>query len=64
MNEVREPLVELDGSYTYADYLTWTMDEMVELIKGRVFRMNAAPKSIHQRISIVLVFKFFFIISF
>lgn len=54
MNEVREPMVEMDGTYTYADYLTWTMDEVVEIIKGRIFRMSAAPKSIHQRLTIVI----------
>jgi Uma2 family endonuclease len=39
------------GSYTYADYLTWEIDEMVELIRGKVFRQAAAPGVIHQRIS-------------
>lgn len=39
------------GSYTYADYLTWEIDEMVELIRGKVFRQAAAPRVIHQRIS-------------
>lgn len=46
---------ELDvenGSYTYADYLTWEFDERVELIKGKIFRMGEdAPKRIHQKIS-------------
>ncbi|UJP66341.1 Uma2 family endonuclease [Mongoliitalea daihaiensis] len=36
------------GHYTYADYLTWEMEEMVELIKGKVFKKAAAPKRIHQ----------------
>lgn len=39
------------GTYTYADYLTWQFDEMVEIIKGRLFRMNAAPERVHQKIS-------------
>ncbi|WP_209331985.1 Uma2 family endonuclease [Lunatimonas salinarum] len=39
------------GSYNYADYLTWEIDEMVELIRGKVFRLAAAPRVIHQRIS-------------
>lgn len=39
------------GSYTYADYLSWEIDEMVELIRGKVFRQAAAPLVIHQRIS-------------
>jgi len=49
--EVNEPDISYNN-YTYADYLTWTMDEMVELIKGRVYKMNAAPKRIHQGISL------------
>lgn len=47
---VKEPTVEY-GNYSYADYLTWQMDEMVEIIKGRLFKMSAAPQRIHQEIS-------------
>ncbi|MDZ4667540.1 MAG: Uma2 family endonuclease [bacterium] len=47
--EVKEPDMAY-GNYSYADYLTWTMEEMVEVIKGRVFKMTA-PKRIHQKIS-------------
>ncbi len=40
------------GQYTYADYLSWDMEEMVELIKGKVFKKAAAaPNRIHQRLS-------------
>jgi len=38
------------GRYSYAEYLTWEMDEMVELIKGKVFRQAAAPRRKHQEI--------------
>ncbi|SEJ81250.1 Endonuclease, Uma2 family (restriction endonuclease fold) [Cyclobacterium xiamenense] len=38
------------GHYTYLDYLQWQMDEMVELIKGKVFRAAAAPRRIHQEL--------------
>ena len=49
--EVKEPFTRY-GRYSYADYLEWQMDEMVELIKGRVFRSAAAaPRRIHQKIS-------------
>jgi Uma2 family endonuclease len=52
---VNEPDIEY-GRYTYADYLTWEMDEMVELIKGKIFkRAAAAPGISHQRISVHLV---------
>lgn len=49
-NKVEEPFTEY-GRYTYADYLTWELDQMVELIKGKVFRFAAAPTTNHQRVS-------------
>jgi len=49
-NRVEEPFTEY-GTYTYADYLSWDMEAMVELIKGKVFRQAAAPRRIHQEIS-------------
>lgn len=42
---------DLSGSYTYADYVTWTWGEMSELIKGKIFKMSPPPGSVHQRIS-------------
>jgi Uma2 family endonuclease len=42
--------LDLTKQYTYADYVKWTFEEAVELIKGRVFRM-AAPLSNHQQTS-------------
>ncbi|WP_114749698.1 Uma2 family endonuclease [Pleomorphovibrio marinus] len=54
-NTVNEPDLEF-GNYSYADYLTWQMEEVVELIKGKVFKKAAAaPKRIHQRISAKLL---------
>ena len=46
-------LAELDFSknYTYADYLKWTFEDRLELIKGRLFRMSPAPNRIHQKLS-------------
>lgn len=49
-HSVEEPVSDYK-LYSYADYLTWNFDEMVELIKGRMFKMNAAPKRIHQKLS-------------
>lgn len=40
-----------DKTYTYADYLTWRFDGLVELIKGKVFNMSPAPTSKHQILS-------------
>jgi Uma2 family endonuclease len=49
-------LSQLDpnGSYTYADYLTWKFDEFVELIKGKVLRPMSAPVPMHQQYSVNL----------
>jgi Uma2 family endonuclease len=46
-------LSQLDpnGSYTYADYLTWQFDEFVELIKGKVLRPMAGASRRHQQVS-------------
>ena len=43
--------IDFSKRYTYADYLTWQFDEMVELIKGKVFRMSPAPNLSHQQAS-------------
>ncbi|GMQ23842.1 Uma2 family endonuclease [Algoriphagus sp. oki45] len=56
---VNEPEAEY-GMYSYADYLTWPIDEVVELIKGiRFKKAAAAPKRIHQRVSVKLVSKLY-----
>lgn len=46
--------LSMDGVYTYADYLNWRLEERVELIKGRIFKMSPAPSRRHQRTSIAL----------
>lgn len=43
--------LDLDGTYTYADYLLWRIEERLELIKGKIFKMSPAPSLVHQRIS-------------
>ena len=45
----------LSGTYTAADYLTWQMDELVELIRGKIYKMTPAPSSFHQQISTELM---------
>ncbi len=47
--KVEEP--DLSLSYTYADYLKWDLPEMVELIRGKVYKMSPAPTANHQRIA-------------
>ncbi|MDB5138699.1 MAG: Uma2 family endonuclease [Mucilaginibacter sp.] len=44
--------LDVTKTYTYADYLKWTFDERLELIKGKIFKMSPAPGSVHQRISL------------
>lgn len=41
-------------TYSYADYLRWRFEQSVELIKGKVYTMSPAPRSVHQRISMRL----------
>lgn len=40
-----------NGTYTYADYLTWRFDEYVELFRGKLKRMSPAPKRWHQDVA-------------
>ena len=45
---------DLSGTYTAKDYLTWQLDELVELIRGKIYKMSPSPTSNHQRISLRL----------
>lgn len=49
--------LDLNKSYTYADYFKWKFEERVELIKGRIFQMSPAPNRIHQKISVYISHK-------
>jgi len=51
--------LNLEGYYTYADYLTWQFDDMVELIKGKLFKMSPAPNLDHQDVSNVFQGEFY-----
>ena len=64
MNPKKPDLVEEPdasyGKYSYADYLTWQFEEVVELINGKIFKKAAAaPKRIHQRVSVKLAAKLY-----
>lgn len=55
--------LDLNGTYSYADYLLWKFSERVELIKGKILKMSPAPALRHQKISMRLSVKmgtFFF----
>ncbi len=44
--------LDFNKTYTYADYISWQFDEIVELIKGKIFRMSPpSPNLDHQRSS-------------
>jgi len=61
VNIAAEPVIDYGGEYTYGDYLQFEFEEMVELIRGKIFRMSPAPRIKHQVINknlIVLFFKF------
>lgn len=43
--------LDVSKTYSYADYLLWTFQERIELIKGKIFKMSPAPNTQHQIIS-------------
>ncbi len=47
-------VLEPEGVYSYADYLRWTFEERVELIKGKLFKMSPAPAMKHQEIAAIV----------
>ena len=46
--------LDLNGTYTYADYLTWQFDDAVELIKDKIMLVSPAPNVTQQSISVHL----------
>jgi Uma2 family endonuclease len=48
-NIAAEPDLEY-SAYTYADYVNFSFDYMVELIRGRIYKMTPAPSPNHQRV--------------
>ncbi|EKB61665.1 Uma2 family endonuclease [Bergeyella zoohelcum] len=43
--------LDLDKTYSYADYLLWKFKERVELFRGKILQMSPAPSRRHQKIS-------------
>ena len=43
--------LDMNATYSYADYLLWKLKERVELIKGKVMAMSPAPNRYHQKVS-------------
>lgn len=49
--------LDMNGTYSYADYLMWKLKERVELIKGKILEMSPAPNRFHQTVSGNIYFK-------
>ncbi len=43
--------LDMDKTYSYADYAMWRLKERIELFKGKIFKMSPAPNIEHQSIS-------------
>lgn len=43
--------LDVNATYSYADYLTWRLKESVELVRGKILLMSPAPNLTHQSIS-------------
>ena len=52
--------LDLTASYSYADYITWQLNEAVELIKGKIQLISPALNVRHQRLSIYLSSRLFY----
>ena len=51
MKDIKEPSVSYEKIYTYTDYLNFDFEYMVELIRGKIYKMTPAPNLRHQRVS-------------
>jgi len=61
--ETNEPItdyahLDINGTYSYMDYLRWHFKERVELIRGKIFKMSPAPNTNHQSVLLSLSMKF------
>src|SRR5690554_4705218 len=41
---------DLTGTYTARDYITWKTEELMELIRGKIFKMTPSPLWRHQEV--------------
>lgn len=51
--------LDLNGTYSYADYLLWKFKERVELFRGKILKMSPAPSRKHQDVSMNITREFF-----
>ena len=57
--EAKEPVIDYNKVYTYGDYLKLEIDEMVEIIRGKIFRISPAPRIKHQSVSLNILNRIF-----
>jgi Uma2 family endonuclease len=50
--------LDLSQEYSYADYLKWTFEDRLEIIKGKIFKMSG-PNRWHQKLSAELSWRLF-----
>jgi hypothetical protein len=55
--------LDLSKTYSYADYLKWTFDGRIELIKGKIFQMSPVPGRSHQKMSALLTAELVFFLK-
>lgn len=55
-NQLKEPATTYNKLYTYADYLKWQIDEKIEILRGKIFKMSPTPTPKHQSASGELYF--------
>lgn len=46
--------LDFSSTYSFADYLKWTFEERLEIIRGKLFKMSPAPHPDHQLLSVEL----------
>ncbi len=51
--------LDLNKTYSYADYLTWQISQRLELIKGKISLMSPSPNVSHQSIEACLTAKLY-----
>lgn len=51
--------LDLDKTYSYADYFSWKLEERVELLLGKIMKMSPAPTRQHQAISAFIGTQFY-----
>lgn len=44
--------LDMNKTYSYADYAMWRLKERIELFNGKIFKMSPAPNIEHQTISL------------